>query len=40
LRKRSQKGLTWSRFGRILELFPLPEPRITHSREALAVGLG
>jgi hypothetical protein len=40
LRKRSQKGLTWSRFGRILDLFPLPEPRITHSREALDVGLG
>lgn len=29
LRRRSQRGLTWSRFKRILELFPLPEPRIT-----------
>jgi group II intron reverse transcriptase/maturase len=40
LRRRSQRGLTWSRFRRILELFPLPEPRITHSREALPSGLG
>jgi group II intron reverse transcriptase/maturase len=40
LRRRSQRGLTWSRFKRILELFPLPKPRITHSREALARGLG
>jgi group II intron reverse transcriptase/maturase len=40
LRRRSQRGLTWNRFGRILELFPLPEPRITHSREALSSGLG
>ena len=40
LRKRSQRGLTWVRFKRILELFPLPAPRITHSREALAVGPG
>jgi hypothetical protein len=40
LRKRSQRGLTWHRFQGLLELFPLPEPRITHSREALAVGLG
>lgn len=35
LRKRSQRVLTWRRFGQILELFPLPEPLITHSREAL-----
>jgi hypothetical protein len=40
LRKRSQRGLTWHRFQGLLELFPLPEPRITHSREALAVALG
>jgi len=40
LRRRSQRGLTWSRFKRIPELFPLPEPRITQSREALARGLG
>ncbi|MGH9364931.1 MAG: group II intron reverse transcriptase/maturase, partial [Thermoanaerobaculia bacterium] len=40
LRKRSQRGLAWNRFRQLLELFPLPEPRITHSREALAVGLG
>ncbi len=40
LRRRSQRGLTWSRFKRILELFPLPEPRITQSREALVRDLG
>ena len=40
LQRRSQRGLTWYRFQKILELFPLPEPRITHSREALAVDLG
>jgi hypothetical protein len=40
LSKRSQRGLTRHRFQGLLELFPLPEPRITHSREALAVGLG
>jgi hypothetical protein len=40
LRRRSQRGLTWNRFKRILELFPLPEPRITHFREALPRGLG
>ena len=40
LRRRSQRGLTWHRFGRMLELFPLPEPRITLSREALPSGLG
>ena len=40
LRKRSQRGLPWNRFRQLLELFSLPEPRITHSQEALAVGLG
>jgi len=40
LQRRSQRGLTWHRFQKILEFFPLPEPRITHSREALAVVLG
>jgi len=39
LRKRSQRGLTWRRFGRIVEVFPLPEPRITRPREALAADL-
>jgi len=40
LRKRSQRGLTWGRFRRMMERFPLPEPRITRSREALDAGLG
>lgn len=35
LRKRSQRGLTWPRFDQILQVFPLPAPRITHPREAL-----
>jgi group II intron reverse transcriptase/maturase len=30
LRRRSQRGLTWDQFARLLERFPLPRPRITH----------
>ena len=29
LGKRSQRGLTWNRFQELLQVFPLPTPRIT-----------
>jgi hypothetical protein len=34
LRRRSQPGLTWVDFNALTSRFPLPEPRITHVREA------
>lgn len=30
LRRRSQRRMNWDGFGRVLESFPLPAPRITH----------
>jgi RNA-directed DNA polymerase len=30
LRRRSQRRMSWDDFGRVLERFPLPAPRITH----------
>lgn len=36
LRRRSQRRLTWDRFNAWLVTFPLPQARISHSREALA----
>ena len=36
LRRRSQRHLTWDRFNRWLDRFPLPRARIFHTREALA----
>ena len=36
LRRRSQRRLTWDRFNEWLVTFPLPQARISHSREALA----
>jgi len=37
LRRRSQRGLTWARFIELLQLFPLPNPRLTRSwRDRLA----
>ena len=35
LSHRSQRGMTWPDFGALLERFPLPSPRLTHSRDAL-----
>ncbi|HEY6291802.1 MAG TPA: reverse transcriptase domain-containing protein [Terriglobia bacterium] len=32
LNRRSQRQLTWERYARLLERFPLPTPRITHPR--------
>ena len=32
LNRRSQRGLSWSRFYALLERFPLPTPRVTHPR--------
>ncbi len=41
LKRRSQRcHLTWVRYAVLLEHFPLPSPRITHSREALSVRVG
>ena len=34
LRRRSQRGLTWTAFNALTPRFPLPEPQITHVREA------
>jgi len=31
LYRRSQRGLTWDRFYKLLERYPLPKPRIVHS---------
>jgi group II intron reverse transcriptase/maturase len=36
LRRRSQRRLTWERFNALLERFPLPKPRLTAPRMALA----
>ena len=36
LRRRSQRHLTWDRFNRWLDRFPLPRARIFHTREVLA----
>jgi len=36
LRRRSQRRLTWARFNRWLEHFPLPRAGIFHTREGLA----
>ena len=36
LSRRSQRWLAWSRFERLLERFPLPGARITHSRMVAA----
>ena len=40
LRKRSQRNMRWRTFQRLLELFPLPRPRITHSEGWLSVNPG
>ncbi len=37
LRRRSQRGLSWSHFNDLLKRFPLPTPRITHSWHTEAV---
>jgi len=34
LARRSQRGMTWDRFNRLLQVFPLPMPAITRSRRA------
>ena len=36
LHRRSQRRMTWSSFNALTDRFPLPEPRITHVREARA----
>ena len=35
LARRSQRGLTWDRFNRMLRVFPLPQPTITRSVSAI-----
>ena len=34
LARRSQRGMTWERFNRLEEVYPLPWPRIKHSAYA------
>ena len=31
LARRSQRGMTWDRFNRLLQVFPLPTPSITRA---------
>jgi len=40
LRRRSQKGIKFRKYIRILQLFPLPQPKITHSEGWLPVNPG
>ena len=34
LRRRSQRGMSWEKYSRFLDAFPLPGPHITRPREA------
>jgi hypothetical protein len=39
--RRSQRGMTWDRFNRLMKVFPLPTPtatRSTSTKSALATG--
>jgi hypothetical protein len=41
LARRSQRGMTWDRFNRLMKIFPLPMPTVTRSpsaKSALATG--
>ena len=41
LARRSQRGMTWDRFNRLMKVFPLPMPtatRSTSAKSALATG--
>jgi group II intron reverse transcriptase/maturase len=38
-RRDGKRSLTWERFEQLLELFPLPEPTITHTRRLAMSGL-
>jgi hypothetical protein len=41
LARRSQRGMTWDRFNRLMKAFPLPMPtttRSTSAKSALATG--